>query len=50
MAYAQALSTVTDITVLLDPNKHSSVSLFAVLSALTVGLAFLTVGALGLCC
>ena len=43
MAYAQALSTINDITLLLDPNKQASISIFAVLSALTVGLAFLTV-------
>ncbi|KAL8836464.1 MAG: hypothetical protein Q9170_002897 [Blastenia crenularia] len=42
MAYAQALSSITDITVLLDPNKSSSISLFAMLCALSVGFAFLT--------
>ncbi|KAL8810882.1 MAG: hypothetical protein Q9200_002230 [Gallowayella weberi] len=41
-AYAQALSVITDVTLLLDPNKATSISLFAILSALTVGLAFLT--------
>ncbi|KAL8773807.1 MAG: hypothetical protein Q9194_004219 [Teloschistes cf. exilis] len=42
MAYAQALSVITDMTLLLDPDKTASISIFAVLSALTVGLAFLT--------
>ncbi|KAL8677796.1 MAG: hypothetical protein Q9186_005803 [Xanthomendoza sp. 1 TL-2023] len=41
-AYALALSKITDITLLLDPNKATSISIFAILSALTVGLAFLT--------
>lgn len=46
MAYAQALSVITDMTLLLDPDKTASISIFAVLSALTVGLAFLTVSSL----
>ncbi|KAL8992963.1 MAG: hypothetical protein Q9169_006695 [Polycauliona sp. 2 TL-2023] len=41
-AYAQAVSIITAITVNFSPNKQPTVSIFAMLSALTVGLAFLT--------
>ncbi|KAL8755508.1 MAG: hypothetical protein Q9199_003589 [Rusavskia elegans] len=42
MAYAQALSTIASITEFLDPKKESQTTLFAILGALSVGLAFLT--------
>ncbi|KAL8759047.1 MAG: hypothetical protein Q9184_003736 [Pyrenodesmia sp. 2 TL-2023] len=48
MAYAQALSVVGSITNLLDPEVKAQTALFAILGALSLGLAFLTSLAIGL--
>ena len=42
-AFGQATSVVTGITEFFDPKKEAQTTMFAVLGALSVGLAFLTV-------
>ncbi|KAI4224903.1 MAG: hypothetical protein LQ349_007152 [Xanthoria aureola] len=46
-AFPQALSTTISITEYFDPKKESQTTIFAVLGALSVGLAFLTAPTVG---